>query len=77
MQKDKDIGIQFEQMLYESMKQYFSDFVVRREKEIKEEYGNDITAIDIEIYKNLKLKDLKKERNIHVFIQAKWKESLC
>ena len=75
MQKAKDNGFLFEQMLFDSINQYFSDFVVRREKEIKDEYGNDITAIDIEIYKNLKLKDLKKDRNIHIFIQAKWKDT--
>jgi hypothetical protein len=75
IQESKNNGILFEQMLYDSIKQYFPDFIIRREKEVKDEYGNDISAIDIEIYKNLKLKDLKKERNIHIFIQAKWKDS--
>jgi len=75
LQQAKDNGLLFEQMLYDSIQQYFPDFVIRREKDVKDDYGNDITAIDIEIYKNLKVKDLKKERNIHIFIQAKWKDN--
>lgn len=76
LQQSKNNGLLFEQMLYDSIHQYFSDFIIRREKDVKDEYGNDISAIDIEIYKNIKLKDLKKERNIHIFIQAKWKDSV-
>lgn len=71
----KEQGLLYEQMLYESIIKHFPDFIVRKEKEVKSEYGTDISAIDIEIFKNLKTKNTKKERNIHIFIQAKWKDT--
>jgi|LakMenEpi03Aug12_release.lakeMendotaPanAssembly.Ray.scaffolds.fasta_scaffold560003_2 hypothetical protein len=75
IQSAKDEGLLFEQMIYDSIVRNFVDFVIRREKDVKNEYGKDISAIDIEIFKNLKVKDLKKEQNKHVFIQAKWKDT--
>lgn len=70
----KEQGLLYEQMLYDSIIKHFPDFIVRKEKEVKSEYGGDISAIDIEVFKNLKTKDIKK-RNIHIFIQAKWKDT--
>ena len=45
-------------MIYDSLIKNFTDFTIRREKDIKDQYGKDISAIDIEIFKNLKTKDL-------------------
>jgi hypothetical protein len=73
IQNAKEEGAVFELMMYDSLIQYFPDFVIRKEKDITKNYGKDITAIDIEIYKQLKTKDLKMEKETHVFIQTKWK----
>jgi hypothetical protein len=68
-------GFKFEDLLYDEITKYFnSDFTIRREKHIKEEYGNDITAIDFEIFNNVKTKDSNKIPSKHVFVQLKWKE---
>ena len=68
-------GFTFENQLYEELIKYFADgFTLRREKEVKKEYGNDITAIDFEIFNIVKSKDERKIPSKHVFIQLKWKD---
>ena len=37
VRKAKDNGLLFEQMLYDSIQQYFPDFIIRREKDVKDE----------------------------------------
>jgi hypothetical protein len=68
-------GFTFENQLYEELTKYFADgFTLRREREVKKEYGNDITAIDFELFNNVKTKDANKIQSKHVFIQLKWKD---
>jgi hypothetical protein len=69
-----DIGISFENTIFENLQKSFPKFIIRREKDIVDDYGKDISAIDFEIYKQIKMKDITKEKNIHIFIQVKWKE---
>jgi len=67
-------GFMFESMLYDELIKHFnSEFTIRREKDIKKEYGSDITAIDFEIFNNVKTKDKDIIPSKHVFIQLKWK----
>jgi len=70
----REEGFKFEYSLIENLKTLFPKLVIRSEKEIKSEYGDDISGIDIEIFKEIKIKNLKKEKNIHVLIQAKWRD---
>jgi hypothetical protein len=68
-------GFKFEDLLYDELSKNFNnDFTIRREKDIINEYGNDITAIDFEIFNNVKTKDSSKIPSKHVFVQLKWKE---
>jgi len=68
-------GFTFENQLYEELTKYFADgFTLRREREVKKEYGNDITAIDFELFNNVKTKDANKIQSKHVFIQLKWRD---
>jgi hypothetical protein len=67
-------GFMFETMLYDELTKHFnSEFTIRREKDIKKEYGSDITAIDFEIFNNVKTKDKDIIPSKYVFIQLKWK----
>lgn len=67
-------GFMFESMLYDELTKHFnSEFTIRREKDIKSEYGSDITAIDFEIFNNVKTKDVGIIPSKYVFIQLKWK----
>jgi hypothetical protein len=68
----REEGNLFEQKLYESIKCNFIGFTIRNEREVKEQYGVDVTAIDIQILKNLKEKDKTQQKC--VLIQAKWKD---
>lgn len=69
-------GMKFEDSVYNELKKYFTDgFTLRCEKEVREEYGADTTAIDIELFNNIKIKDKDKIPSKHVFIQLKWKDS--
>lgn len=62
-------GINFEKKLYNTIKEHFDGFIIRQEKDIKKEYGDDTSGIDMEIFKTPT--DL--EDNKHIFIQLKWK----
>jgi hypothetical protein len=67
-------GFTFENLLYDELIKHFTDgFTIRREKDVKDEYGSDITAIDFEIFNIVKTKDTSKIPSKHVFIQLKWK----
>ena len=67
-------GFRFENLLYDDLTKHFTDgFIIRREKDVKAEYGSDITAIDFEIFNIVKTKDISKIASKHVFIQLKWK----
>jgi hypothetical protein len=75
MEEDKSkLGIKFENYIFENLQNNFPKLIIRKEKEIISDYGKDITAIDIEIFREIKTKDLGKIKNIHVFIQCKWKD---
>jgi hypothetical protein len=67
-------GFVFENLLYNELIKHFTDgFSIRREKDVKNEYGSDITAIDFEIFNIVKTKDIGIIPSKHVFIQLKWK----
>jgi hypothetical protein len=62
-------GFIFEKKLYNTIKEHFEGFIIRQEKDIKKEYGDDTSGIDMEIFKiSTDLED-----NKHIFIQLKWK----
>jgi hypothetical protein len=67
-------GFVFENLLYNELIKHFTDgFSIRREKDVKNEYGSDITAINFEIFNIIKTKDIGIIPSKHVFIQLKWK----
>ena len=69
-------GFKFENLLYDELKKNFTDgFIIRREKDVKEEYGSSVTALDFEIFNVVKTKDINKIPNKHVFIQLKWRDT--
>ena len=63
-------GFNFEKKLYNTLIKHFDGFIIRKEKDIKKEYGVDTSGIDMEIFKTSST-DL--EDNKHIFIQLKWK----
>lgn len=69
------MGREFENFVYENIRQIIPKYIVRREQDVKDDYGKDISAVDIEIFKDIKVKDIGKEKNTHIFIQCKWKDS--
>ena len=69
-------GFKFENLLYDELKKNFTDgFIIRREKDVKEEYGSNVTALDFEIFNVVRTKDINKIPHKHVFIQLKWRDS--
>jgi hypothetical protein len=69
-------GFKFEDLLYDELKKYFTDgFTLRRESDVKKEYGSSVTALDFEIFNIVKAKDISKVLEKHVFIQLKWRDS--
>ena len=63
-------GMKFEDSVYNELKKYFTDgFTLRCEKEVREEYGADTTAIDIELFNNIKIKD---KDNVCEYIYIKY-----
>lgn len=62
-----ELGFDFEDITYQKLCEAFPNFTIRREKEIIRTYGQDISAIDIEMF----------NESIHkyIFIQCKWKNS--
>lgn len=63
-------GLNFEKKLYNTINEHFDGFTIRQEKDIKKEYGDDTSGIDMEIF-NKSSTDIKD--NKHIFIQLKWK----
>jgi len=69
-------GFNFEHSVYDELKKNFTDgFILRSEKEVIEEYGIAITAIDIELSNIVKTKDKNKIASKSVLIQLKWRDS--
>ena len=68
-------GFNFEEKLFTTLTKYLNGYTIRKEKDIKKEYGEDTCGIDIEIFKPLTTKQFfNKEEYKHVFIQLKWKD---
>ena len=68
-------GFNFEEKLFTTLTKYLNGFTIRQEKDIKKEYGEDTSGIDIEIFKPLTTKQIfNKEEYKHIFIQLKWKD---
>ncbi len=68
-------GMSFEDKIYDELCSNFNKgFKIRREKEIIDEYGKDISGIDFEIFNIVKTKDKTKNPSKHVFIQTKWQD---
>jgi len=45
------LGFEFECLVFEELKKLVGDnYVVRREKEVKDNYGKGISAIDIQVF---------------------------
>ena len=58
-------GFEFEEKLLQCIKSHINDAIIYRENEVKNKYGSNITAIDLEvIYKNK-----------YIFIQLKWRDN--
>jgi hypothetical protein len=69
-------GFLFENTIYDEIKKYFIEgYILRNEKEIKDEYGSAISGIDIELYNIVKTKDKDTIPSKYIFIQLKWKDS--
>jgi hypothetical protein len=69
-------GFNFEKAVYDELLNKFTDgFIIRSEKEVIEEYGPAITAIDIELSNVVKTKDKNKIPSKSVLIQLKWRDS--
>jgi len=70
------LGFEFECLVFEELKKLVGDnYVVRREKEVKDNYGKGISAIDIQVFNVVKPKNAGKEVAKHVFIQLKWRDA--
>ena len=68
-------GFNFEEKLFTTLTKYLNGFTIRQEKDIKKEYGEDTSGIDMEIFKPLTTKQIfNKEEYKHIFIQLKWKD---